>query len=241
MKTLAIVQARMGSTRLPGKVMSPVLGVPMIELLLERLARAAGIDQILLATSSGEENDRLTEHVGQLGYPVYRGAEDDVLDRYYQAARLHEGDTIVRVTADCPMIDPDLVDEVVAVYKKAGVDYASNIHPPTYPDGLDVEVFGFETLKAAWQVAAKPHEREHVTPYMWQSGEFTLTNVHYQEDCSNERWTVDETEDLQLINRVFEYFDPRRDFGWRDVMALRQQQPDWFTVNNHLQRNQGIN
>jgi len=240
-KTVAIVQARMGSTRLPGKVMMPVAGMPMIELLLERLSRARAIDIIILATSSRARDDELSSHVEKLGYAVYRGSEDDVLDRYYQAACLHKADTVVRVTGDCPLIDPALVDEVVDAYMNTGVDYASNIDPPTYPDGLDAEVFSFRALERDWKEAFTPYEREHVTPFIRESGYFTVTNVSYSEDYSAERWTVDKPGEMELIQRIFEHFQPRRDFGWREIMELRQQHPDWFSGNRHLPRNQGVN
>ena len=240
MKTLAIVQARMGSTRLPGKVMKPVLGTPLIELLLERLSCSATVEQIVLATTVQDQDQVLAEHVSQLGYMVYRGSETDVLDRFYRAAEHYKAGAIVRVTADCPLIDPQLVDQVVGVFHDSGADYASNIHPPTYPDGLDVEVFRRDALEQAWQDAATSHQREHVTPYLYESGKFRLTNVSHATDYSGERWTLDEPADLAVITRVFEHFQPRRDFGWQEIVEIRQQHPDWFTDNAHLQRNQAL-
>lgn len=239
MRTVAIVQARMGSTRFPNKVMRPISGTPMIQLLLERLSRAKLIDQIVLATSLDVRNQPLIEHVRKLGYEVYQGSEHDVLDRYYQAAVPLRPDAIIRITGDCPLIDPELVDAAISVFQQGGVDYVSNTTPPSYPDGLDVEAFSFAALVRAWNEAKQPYEREHVTPYIKQSGEFRLLNLVYAEDCSSERWTVDEPEDFEVVEKVFRHFEPRRDFGWREVMALRQEHPEWFEANRHLIRNEG--
>src|SRR5262245_53462667 len=159
MKTIAVVQARMGSTRLPNKVMRSINGRPMIELLLARLSKATRINRILLATSDDPRNQPLVEHVRRLGYEIFQGSENDVLDRYYQAAKSHRPDTVVRITGDCPLIDPELVDQVIAAYEKRGVDYLCNMQPPTYPDGLDTEVFSFSALKQAAELASKPTER----------------------------------------------------------------------------------
>ena len=239
MKTIAIVQARVGSARFPNKVMRTVLGVPMIQLLLERLSCATRVDQIVLATSQDIRNQPLVEHVKKLGYSVYEGSEQDVLDRYYQAASLHNPDTVVRITGDCPLIDPEVVDAAIAVFERAGVDYVSNTLPPTFPDGLDVEVFSCAALARAWNEARQPYEREHVTPYIKESGKFRTLNVPHSEDCSAERWTVDEPEDFEVVRKAFEHFAPRRDFGWREVLALRQTHPEWFEANRHLIRNEG--
>jgi glutamate-1-semialdehyde 2,1-aminomutase len=239
MKTVAIVQARMGSMRFPNKVMRPILGVPSIELLLERLSHAKLVDRIVLATSLDVHNQPLIEHVRKLGYEVYQGSENDVLDRYYQAAIQQEPDAIVRVTGDCPLIDPELVDAAILAFQRGNLDYVSNTQPPTYPDGLDVEVFAFAALARAWREATQPYEREHVTPYIKQAEKFRLLNLPYSDDCSDERWTVDEPEDFEVVEKVFEHFAPRRDFGWREVMAVRHEHPEWFDANRHLIRNEG--
>src|SRR6185369_2701310 len=172
MNTLAIVQARMGSTRFPNKVMRNINGVPMIELLLRRLAKARRINQIVLATSDDPRNQPLVDHVRKLGFTVYQGSENDVLDRYYQAARLVLPDTVVRITGDCPLIDPELVDKIIESYETPSVDYMCHILPPSYPDGLDIEVFSLSALERAANEAAKPAEREHVTPFIRESGLF---------------------------------------------------------------------
>jgi glutamate-1-semialdehyde 2,1-aminomutase len=239
MKTIAIVQARMGSTRFPNKVMQPILGVPLIELLLKRLSKAKRIDQIILATSDDPRNQPLVDHVRKLGYTVFQGSENDVLNRYYQAAKTNNPDTIVRITGDCPLIDPEVVDLVIAAYERDGVDYMSNTRPPTFPDGLDTAVFSFAALERAQMEATSQYEREHVVPYIRESGHFQIGNLRHSEDCSAERWTVDEPADFEVVKAVFEHFKPRQDFGWLEILALRRTQPELFTANQHMVRNEG--
>jgi glutamate-1-semialdehyde 2,1-aminomutase len=238
-KVVAIVQARMGSTRFPSKVMQPILGVPMIEVLLERLGKAKLIDRIVLATSTGAQNDAMAEHVQGLGYRVYRGSENDVLDRYFQAALVSKADIVVRVTGDCPLIDPEVADSVVSALISANADYASNVSPPSFPDGLDAEAFTFAALKKAWDEARKPFEREHVTPYLREPGRFKTINVASADDFSAERWTVDEPADLEVIRNVFQHFQPSRSFGWKEVLKLRRTKPELFQANRHIASNEG--
>lgn len=240
MKTVAIVQARMGSTRFPNKVMQPIKGTPMIEVLLTRLSQSREIDELILATSDDPRNQTLVDHVRKLGYAVYQGSENDVLDRYYQAAKQAGADVVVRVTGDCPLIDPVLVDEVIGRYRATQVDYASNILPPTYPDGLDAEVFSFEALETAWRQAKEPFQREHVTPFIRESKLVKSANYAHAVDESGRRWTVDEPEDFEVVKSVFEHFHPRRDFGWLEVLALCHAHPELFVANQHLIRNEGM-
>ena len=239
MKTTAIVQARIGSSRLPNKVMRFINGVPVIELLLRRLGKAKWIDQIILATSDDLRDQPLCDHVIGLGYDVFQGSENDVLDRYYQAAKLYQSETVVRITGDCPLIDPDLVDRVIAAYKSQNIDYMSNSLPPTYPDGLDTEVFSFRALELAANRATKPRDREHVTPFIRESGFFKTDNFAHEEDFSRERWTIDEPEDFEVVKNIFNHFHPRINFSWLEVMTLRQKQPDLFKANEHIIRNEG--
>lgn len=239
MKIVAIVQARMGSTRLPKKVMKPISGIPMIQVLLSRLSKSEYIDQIVLATSEEPQNQPLINHVEMLGYDVYQGSESDVLDRCYKTALLHHADIIVRITGDCPLIDPRVVDSVLAAFKEGKVDYVSNNCPPTYPDGLDTEVFSFTALKTAWEQANKPYEREHVTPYIRESDNFRILNISNAKDLSDERWTVDEPEDFEVVKGIFEHFAPSIDFGWLEVMKLRESSPDIFLANQNITRNEG--
>jgi glutamate-1-semialdehyde 2,1-aminomutase len=241
MKIVALVQARMGSTRLPNKVMKPIGGIPMIELLLSRLSKAKEISQIVVATSIDERNQPLIAHVNQLGYACEQGSENDVLDRFVQAARTHQADVVVRITGDCPLVDPALVDDTIRQFTKTNVDYFSNISPPTYPDGLDIEVCTFSALEKAWKETNKPFNREHVTPYLRENEQFIRASIQYHEDLSALRWTVDEATDFEVIEAVFQYFHPRTDFSWQEVLTLRKQQPSIFDQNQHLIRNEGAN
>ena len=229
----------MGSSRLPGKVMSPIAGRPMIDLLLERLARAEQVDQIVLATTDRAQDDALATHVQGLGFDVFRGSEADVLDRYCQAAEIHEADVAVRITGDCPLVDPDLVDTAIQSFREKGVDYLSNTSPPTYPDGLDIEVFTMAALRQAGAEAREPAEREHVTPYIRESGLFSLGQLAHHEDLSGYRWTVDEPEDFEVVRQVFEHFAPRTDFTWLKVLEFAREFPAVFAVNQHIGRNEG--
>lgn len=239
MKIIALVQARMGSTRLPNKVMKLINGMPMIELLLARLSKAKYVDQIVVATSTDQRNQPLVEYVHKLGYVCEQGSEDDVLARYVEAAKKHHADVVVRITGDCPLVDPILVDEAIVQFKAANVDYFSNTNPPTYPDGLDIEVFTFKVLEQASQETSNPFDREHVTPYLRSSSAFTSAVMQHSQDLSDLRWTVDEAADIAVIEKIVHYFYPRIDFSWREVLDLQQQQPEIFTINEHLRRNQG--
>jgi glutamate-1-semialdehyde 2,1-aminomutase len=239
MKIVALVQARMGSTRLPNKVMKPIGGIPMIQLLLTRLASSKVIDQIIVATSVDERNLPLVKHVKSLGFACEQGSENDVLDRYVQAARKHSADIVVRITGDCPLVDPGLVDEVIRQFKSANVDYFSNVDPPTYPDGLDIEVFNFKALDKSSQATHKPYDREHVTPYLRESNFFKTAAMQHSNDLSALRWTVDEPADFLVIEKVFQHFHPRIDFTWKEVLTLQINQPELFNINQHLIRNEG--
>ena len=240
-KLIAIVQARMGSTRFPGKVMKLINGTPLIGLLLNRLSASREIDDIILATSTELVNKPLVNYVKNLGYKVYEGSENDVLDRYYQIALQQKSNTIIRITGDCPLIDPKIVDNIVKLYKSSNTDYVSNINPPTYPDGLDVEVFSFSSLEHSWKEAKTLDDREHVTQYIRKSGRFKIKNIVNKKDLSNERWTVDEPDDYKVIESVFNYFSPALDFSWQEVVKLKNKKPDIFSVNKHLTRNEGMN
>lgn len=241
---LVIVQARMGSTRLPGKVLKKVCGKTLLELQNERIQMVAGIDRIVIATTVAVGDDEIVQVCTQNGIDYFRGSENDVLDRYYQTACIlgcKPEDTILRITADCPLIDPQVVTSVLQLYDEAGVDYATNADPPTYPDGLDVEVFSFAVLAQAWQEAGLPSEREHVTPYIRNHPElFTRANLQNDMDLSNMRWTVDEPEDFELVRLIYEnlYF-LKRDFLMNDILKLLDQNPHYKNINNSFRRNEG--
>lgn len=239
MKIVSIVQARMGSTRLPNKVMKPIGGIPMIELLLKRLSNSKELDQIVVATSVDKRNQPLVDHIYKLGYGCEQGSENDVLDRFVQAAKAHQADIVVRITGDCPLVDPELVDECIRRFKASGFDYLSNSNPPTYPDGLDIEVFTFKALKQSSEETNKSYDREHVTPYLRESGRFKTASMQHNKDLSAFRWTVDEQEDFIVIENVFHSFLPRIDFTWEEVLDLQLQQPELFSINQNITRNEG--
>lgn len=238
-KIVAIVQACMGSTRFPNKLMQPICGTPMVELLLERLSKARHIDRIVLATSIDLQNDPLSRYLRERGYEVYQGSEDDVLDRYYQAAKAVEADVVVRITGDCPLIDPKLVDAVIDRLKEKDADYASNTMPQTYPKGLDTEVFTFKALETSWNRVKDPYFRKHVTPYIRESRHFNRANLVNETNKSAERWIVNEPEDFVVVRKVFEHFNPQRDFSWLEVLALHQERPELFAANRYRSQNEG--
>lgn len=239
MRVVAIVQARMGSSRFPNKVMKEIIGVPMIELLLRRLSKSERIDEIIVATSVDPRNAVLIDHVQKCGFRIFQGSESDVLARYLEVAEVSRAEVIVRVTGDCPLIDPVLVDQLIEAFFDQRVDYFSNIEPPTYPDGLDTEIFSITALRRAGIEATSLHDREHVTPYLLGSPSFKRGQMKSIDDLSSRRWTVDESADFDVIDGVFEHFAPRIDFSWLAVLELEKQQPEIFKANYGLMRNEG--
>lgn len=238
MKTLLIVQARMTSTRLPGKVLLPLAGVPMLTRLVERLRRVQRASGIVIATTTNATDEPIAALCAQLGVPCHRGSEHDVLSRYTDAAREHGADVVVRITADCPLIDPALIDQVIAVYQEGGSDYVSNMLPPTWPYGMAVEVFSAAALQQAHAEATQAAAREHVTPFIYGHPErYRLRNVESPVDLSHHRWTVDTPEDYALVSRLFERLIPTRpNFTQADVLALLEQHPDWIAINQHIRQ-----
>lgn len=239
MKVVAIVQARVGSTRLPNKVMKPIGGTPMIGLLLSRLSGAKEVDEIVVATPEDPRNAPLAAYVRECGFGCEQGNEKDVLDRYVEAARKHRADVVVRITGDCPLVDPALVDACVRRFRELGVDYLCNNYPPSYPDGLDIEVCTFAALERAHTETRKPYDREHVTPYLREPGLFATATMTCDDDHSALRWTVDELSDFLVIERIFAHFAPRTDFTWEEVLRLQTAQPEIFAGNRDLVRNEG--
>lgn len=238
MKVVAIIQARMGSARLPNKVMRMIGDAPMIDRVVDRLKRTTEIDQIVVATSVDPRNDPLVAHLEERGTAWFRGSEDDVLSRYHQAGVAHGANIVVRITADCPLIDPKVVDEAVRLLKSTGADFAGNVAPATFPDGLDVEVMTFAALSRAAAEAKSNFEREHVTPYL-RNGDFKRANLSNDADLSGIRWTVDEAADLEVAKNIYAHFAPRTDFGWREVLSLHNSAPDLFTANATIARTSG--
>lgn len=238
---LALIQARMGSTRLSGKVLKPLAGVPVIEHVVHRVRSAAMVDDVMVVTSIDPSNIPLIHVVSGLGCRVFVGSEDDVLDRFWQAARLTEADHLVRVTADCPVIDPDVIDSAIRLHLAENNDYTSNTDPPTWPDGLDVEVMTRAALETAWSKARSTPEREHVTPYVRNNPQFfKLGGVRSPIDLSHHRWTLDQSEDYALLQTVFgELYKPGGIFRYGEILDLLTRKPELTDVNGTIRRNEG--
>ena len=238
----AIVQARMGSSRLPGKTLMDLAGRPLLGHLIERARRIPGLEAVVIATTERPADRAIIDFANAHGVPVYAGSEDDVLDRFHQAAQRFGVSVVVRVTPDCPLLDPAVAGLVLKRFLDAGggLDYASNTQPPTFPDGQDTEVFSAAALARAWREARLPSEREHVTPYIWKHPErFRLANVRHTEDLSALRWTVDEAADLAFARAVYARLGAGRLFGMDEVLALLAREPALREMNGSLTRNQG--
>ena len=239
MRTVAVIQARTGSTRLPGKVLMPLLREPVLTHVVRRVSRATRLDAVVVATTVAPADDPIAALAEANGWLLVRGSEEDLLARYLLAARAHGADRIVRITSDCPLVDPTLLDEVVATLEAAGADYASNTLPPrTYPRGLDVEAFTMDALEAADGLDDDPASREHATPYLYRHPErFRLVGVPGRADHSAHRWTLDTPEDYALIERLYEGLG-RDDFAWTDALVLVEAHPEWSLMNEHVRQKQ---
>lgn len=239
---LAILQARMSSTRLPGKVLKPILGQPMLFRQIERLKRAKLIDKLIVATSDEIEDDVIDRFCKQNNIVCFRGALNDVLDRFYQAAQPYMPDYVVRLTGDCPLIDPEVIDKVIRFCIQNNYDYASNTIEPTYPDGLDVEVFSFRCLVEAWREALLPSQREHVTPFIYQQPlRYKLGNFRNNQNFSHLRWTVDEAKDFDLVTQIYQALYPQNSqFTMQDILKFLDQHEDLKFINTSYQRNEGL-
>jgi spore coat polysaccharide biosynthesis protein SpsF len=238
---VAIIQARIGSTRLPGKVLLKLGERTVLEQVIERVAAAGKVNRVIVATTDQPADLEIVKLCEKKGIGVFVGAENDVLDRFYQAAKLYQADHIVRITADCPLIDPAVINEVIEEHLNSKADYTANTIKETYPDGEDVEVFTFDVLKRVWQEARLASEREHVTPYIRKHGElFKLISVEYPEDHSAKRWTLDNLEDYKFIKLVYDKLYKRQSlFGMSDVFNLLKDIDEMDAINQHLTRNSG--
>lgn len=239
---LAIVQARTSSRRLPGKVLQPILGRPMLSRQLERLQRCRKVDRLLVATSDDTSDDPLVEFCATDSVACFRGSLDDVLDRYYQAAKLFQPSHVVRLTGDCPLADPELIDRTIEFYLQGDYDFVSNAIEPTFPDGLDAAVFRFQVLEQAWQEARLPSEREHLTLFMRNHPErFKIGAYKGHPDRSYMRWTVDEPADLAFVSAIYQRLYPDKpDFSSDDVYRLLNQHPELLWLNGEIGRNEGL-
>jgi spore coat polysaccharide biosynthesis protein SpsF len=240
MKIVAMIQARTGSTRLPGKVLKEIEGKTMLARVVERVRRARQINEFLVATTDHAADDAILAECKRLAVKVSRGDQDDVLDRYYRAAQLAKAEVVVRITSDCPLIDPEVIDKTVAAFLEAKPDYASNALDRMYPRGLDTEVMSFTALSRAWQEARKPYEREHVTPYIYEHPDkFKLLSVTGAADFSSHRWTVDTAEDLEFVRTIYGRFKANPEFAGcefsgRDVLDLLELEPELAEINRSV-------
>jgi spore coat polysaccharide biosynthesis protein SpsF len=254
-KIVAIIQGRMSSSRLPGKILADIAGQPMLSRVYVRTARAKTLNKVIFATTTDPSDDPVAEYCDFAGIPFTRGSLYDVLDRYYQAAKSAKADIVVRITADCPVIDPELIDNVVNTLIEGEYDFACNRLPPpwtrTYPIGLDVEACTFKVLKKAWKEAKEPQHREHAMPYFYEGVKltrqsrtletgvsphgFNVALLHHTTDFGDYRWTVDTPEDLQFMREVYARFDRRDDFTWKEVLDLVHGEPKLMEINAGVQ------
>ncbi len=241
-KTILITQARTGSTRLPGKVLMEVNNTPLLKIHLDRLSKSKNVDKIIVATTMNEEDDVIEKIGKEWGYEVYRGSENDVLDRFYQAVKNLKPNWVVRVTSDCPLIDPLLLDKVIQITKSENKDYGSNVIDVTFPDGQDVEVFKFSALEKAWTEANKLSEREHVTPFIRNNSDLKSGNlfsaISYKNniDYSNIRMTVDEQKDFELINKIISDLGSEQSWLYYTEYIIKN---DLANINGNIIRNEG--
>jgi spore coat polysaccharide biosynthesis protein SpsF len=232
MATVAIIQARMSSSRLPGKVLEVFGGKTALDHCVERTRACRAIDRVVIATTTQASDDVVVEVCRDRGWQSFRGSENDVLDRYYQAASEVGATHVVRITSDCPLNDPDVISELIARYLAADADYASTSYPrPTFPLGISAEVVRASVLAQAWRDDKNPAWREHVTPYVYRHPElFRLVGLSCEADHSQHRWTLDTPEDARLIRTLFDHFG-ERPFGWRDALAAAEAHPEWQAIN----------
>ena len=236
---VVIIQARMASSRLPGKVLEPLGHRLVLDWMVARVGRAALVNQVVIATTLDPSDDPVAEFCAAQGVAYTRGSMHDVLDRYYQAARQYAAEVVVRLTADCPLIDPAMLDDNLRTFLAAEppLDFAANRLPMdrTVPIGLDTEICTFAALERVWQTAQDAHQREHVMPYFYEHPEiFNILHIRHEPDYGDLRWTIDTPEDLALLRQIVAHFAGRDDFSWLDVLALVQQHPELRDVNANV-------
>ncbi|MBV9493793.1 MAG: glycosyltransferase family protein [Acidobacteria bacterium] len=235
MRVVAVIQARIASTRLPGKVLKPLAGEPLLARMLERVQVATELDDVVVATTTNPEDDAIRTLCAELDVPCFRGHPTDLLDRHYRAGVEHKADAVVKIPSDCPLIDPAIIDRVIAEFRSSDADFVSNLHPQSYPDGNDVEAMPMAILETAWREAKRDYEREHTTPFVWDQPErFRIANVAWDRDLSlTHRFTIDYAEDYELLAAVYDalYGGP---FALDDILQLLDARPDIFRINAHL-------
>lgn len=240
MKVVAIIQARMGSTRLPGKVMKKIKGKTVLNHVINRVSQSKLIDEIIIATTVHDIDNLIEQEALKWGVKVYRGSENDVLSRYYYAAKENNADIVVRITSDCPVIDPFIIDELIEFYTNGTYDIVTNggseSSQRTYPRGLDTEVFSINSLETAFGNANKDYQREHVTPYIYEENE-KIYNFKSAVNYSKYRWTLDTKEDFELIEEIYDrLFLGTQDFYLNDIIDLFNKEPRLFNINAHIEQ-----
>ena len=219
--------------------MQLINNTPLIELLIKRLSKSKELDEIIIATTKNPEDNKLATHIKDIGFKCYRGSVDDVLSRYVNVGKKYGAKIIVRITGDCPLIDPKIVDDCIINFKKKNIDHYSNIFPPTFPDGLDVEVVNINTLTKIQKLKLSKEDKEHVTKFIVESNEFKKKNLFNKKNLSHLRWTVDEKKDFQVINNIFNNFKPNIHFSWKKIFNLYKKNKNLFMANKNIERNQG--
>lgn len=239
MKSIAIIQARLGSSRLPGKVLLPLGDKTVLEQVYKRVRKINGLDEVIVATTTAEKDDELAIFMGKKGIPFFRGSEEDVLARFYEVAKRYEADAIMRITSDCPLLDPKVSEKMLEIFSDYSYDMVSNAseNPKnrTFPRGLDTEIFMFQWLEKAYQEANKPYQREHVTPYLYENVE----NIYFhknEEDYSKYRWTLDTREDYALIRKVYEELERTKIETFQEIVAFLEKNPEVLNLNAHIEQ-----
>jgi spore coat polysaccharide biosynthesis protein SpsF len=242
-RIVAIIQGRMGSSRLPGKILMDIAGLPMLARVVERTRYAGTIDEVVVATTFDEEDDAVAIFCQDRGYAHVRGDNDDVLGRYMKAAQTFNADIIVRITADCPLMDPDVIDRTVNVFLSAypeaqfGTNRGLNQIERTYPIGMDVEVMTFEALEMAFREAKEPYQREHVTPFLYETvGRFEKTSIDANGEYGDQRWAVDTPEDLTFVREIYARLDDQEKFHFEDVISLLEREPNLLEINTQIEQ-----
>ena len=240
---IAILQARTGSTRLLGKVLKTIKGKTLLELYLNRVKPSKLINKIVVATTDLEQDNRIEELVVRLGFECFRGSEKDLLDRYYKCACKYNAEVIVRITPDDPFVDYQIVDRGISIFLKNNVDFVTNHLTPTFPEGLDVEIYSFSAIEKLWHQATLLSEREHVFPYIQNHPvEFRIINFTQEGDFSHLRWTIDYECDFEMTKVIYEHlYDQKNIFLQRDILQLLQKNPEIAEMNAHIQRKEGVN
>ena len=235
----AIVQARMGSTRLPRKVLKKIMGKPMLWHLINRVKKSKYIDTIIIATTKDKKDDAIEDFANKYNLGIYRGSENDILDRYYNAARKYNADVIVRIWGDCPLSDPEIIDKTIEEFLTYKADYANNFSPPTFPVGMNVEIYSFNTLEQIWKEIKNPFFRDYPFEYFYANQEsFRAIYVKNNVDLSDINWTVDYIEDFKLVTKIFEKLNSKdKVFNMKDILELVGKHPELSDINKGLERN----